>query len=129
MKRLVLLSLVLIGFAAVTAATPVQCSVLLTPNEAGASTDPSVAAPIGFYISSLTLSGTDEFAGYRNNNPIVSFGGMLSLSTVLATPLGAPTFCDVVTSGVSSGARSWAWAYLLERSRNCKLQTLTETRC
>ena len=37
MKRTVLLSLLLIGFAALATATPMQCSVFLTPNETAAS--------------------------------------------------------------------------------------------
>jgi hypothetical protein len=105
MKKLVLLSLVLIGLAALAAATPVQCSVLMTPNETGASTDLcTVTAPAGFYISSLTLTGMDDYAGYQNNNPVVSFSGTLSPSAALTTPLGAPTFCDVVTSGINGVA-------------------------
>ena len=103
MKTLVLLSLVLIGFAASAAASPVQCSVLLTPNETGASTDLcTVTAPAGFYISSLTLTGTDDYTGYQNNNPVVSFDGRLSPSAALAKPLGASTFCDVVTLDANS---------------------------
>jgi hypothetical protein len=103
MKTLVLLSLVLMGFAASAAATPVQCSVLLTPNETGASTDLcTVTAPVGFYINSITLTGTGDFTGYQNGNPVVSFEGTFSTSAVLTGPLGSPTFCDVVTSGTNS---------------------------
>jgi PEP-CTERM motif len=102
-KNLILLSLVSIGLAASAAATQVQCSVLLTPNESGASTDPcTVVAPVGFYISSLTLTGSDDYTGYQSNNPVVSFGGTLSPSAALTTPLVAPTFCNVVTSGTNS---------------------------
>ena len=103
MKKLLLISLVLIGIAGLASATPVQCSVLMSPNATGASTSLcTITAPGGFYISSLTLTGTDDYTGYQNGNPTVSFGGTLSPSVAITTPLSAPTFCNVVTNVTNS---------------------------
>jgi hypothetical protein len=103
MKKILFLSLLLIGLAAVASATPVTCSVLMAPNTTGASTTMcTVTAPTGFYISALTLTGSDDYTGYQSGNPTASFSGTLSLTPGFTTPLSSLTFCNVVTSGTNS---------------------------
>ena len=102
MKRLLFISLFLIGIAGLASATPVQCSILMSPGQTGASTSVcTVTAPGGSYISALTLTGTDDYTGYGSGTPTVSFVGNVSQTAGLDTPFTDPTFCDVVTVGTS----------------------------
>jgi hypothetical protein len=103
LKKLLFISLVLIGIASLASATPVTCAVLMSPNTGGGSTSVcTVTADAGFYISSLTLSGTDDYTGYQSGSPTVSFGGTISQTAGLDTPFTNPTFCNVITVGVNS---------------------------
>ena len=104
MKKLLLISLGLIGIAGLASATPVQCSVLMSPNNVtGASTSLcTITADSGFYISSLTLTGTDDYTGYGSGTPTVTFAGSLSQTGGLDTPFSVPTFCAVNTSGTNN---------------------------
>jgi hypothetical protein len=108
MKKLVLLSLVLIAVAGLASASAATCSVLMNPNTSGNNSSICTinVITLGDYISSLTLTGTDDYTGLQDplTSPIVSFTGTLSPSAALTTPFGAPTFCNVTTSGANSVA-------------------------
>jgi hypothetical protein len=97
LKKLLLLSLALIALAGLVSATPVTCAVLMFPNTSGnTGTTCTVNPDPGFFISSLTLTGTDDYTGLQSGSPVVTYSGNLSQSTIVFG-IG---FCDV-TSGVA----------------------------
>ena len=94
MKKLLLVSLLWVGLAGVAHATVVDCSVLMAANTSGSTGSTCTVAPDpGFFISTLTLTGTDDYTGYLSGNPVVSFGATLSQSSTLFSAL----FCNVTT--------------------------------
>src|SRR5579871_6504066 len=100
MKKLILLSLAAIGIASVASATPVNCEVLMAANTSGGSSNTCTVAPDpGDFISSLTLTGADDYTGYLTGNPVVAFSATLIQSSSI---FSAPTFCNATTSGVNS---------------------------
>jgi len=75
----------------------------MSPNTSGNSTSLcTVTAASGFYISALTLTGTDDYTGFGSGSPSVTFAGNVSQTGGLTTPFTDPTFCTVVTSGTNS---------------------------
>ena len=96
MKKLILLSLVLIALAGLAAATPVQCAVLMFPTTSGnTGSTCTFNAGFGNIITSLTLTATDDYTGFQNGNPVVSFSGTLNQTSPIYTSL---TFCNVTTT-------------------------------
>ena len=99
MKKLLLVSLFWIGLAGAANAAPVICSVLMLPNTTGnTGSTCMVNADPGFFISSLTLTGTDDYTGYQTgtgSNPTVSFAASLNQSTSVFTGV---TYCNVTTN-------------------------------
>src|SRR5271165_1991063 len=100
MKKLLLVSLLWIGLAGVAHANPATCFVLMLANTSGnTGTDCTVTPDPGFFISTLTLTGTDDYTGHLDGNPVVSFGATLDQTT---TVFSIPAFCDVTTSAGNS---------------------------
>jgi len=100
MKKLILLSLAAIGIASVASATPVNCEVLMAANTMGGSSNTCTVTPDpGDFISSLTLTGADDYTGFLTGNPVVAFSATLVQSSPV---FSAPTFCSATTSGVNS---------------------------
>jgi PEP-CTERM motif len=96
MKKLLLASLIWIGVAGVTHASPNDCFVLMGANTTGNSgTTCTVTADPGFFISDLTLTGSDDYTGYLDGTPVVTFNATLDQST---TVFSIPTFCAVLTN-------------------------------
>jgi hypothetical protein len=100
LKKLLLISLALVAIAAVAGATPVSCGVVMAPNSSTIllTSACTVNPDPGFYISSLTLTGFDSFAGGAGL-PIVDFTGTLSDSGGVFT---IPTFCPVSSDASSN---------------------------
>jgi hypothetical protein len=107
LKKFLLLSLAIAGIAGVAGATPVSCGVLMTPNSSNIliSATCTITPDAGFFISALTLTGTDDFTGGSGFNgtpgtgPIVDYSGVLSQSVAV---FGAPGFCEVTSTGNNS---------------------------
>lgn len=98
MKKIILLSLASFAIASVVSATPV-CQALMNPNTSGNSTTMcSVVADPGDFITSLTLTGTDDYTGLQSGTPMVTFTGTF----VQSSPVFAVTLCDVNTGGTGS---------------------------
>lgn len=99
MRKLLLASLIWIGMAGAVHATPTHCFVLMGENTTGNSgTTCTITADPGFFISSLTLTGTDDYTGYLDGSapfPVVNFEATLNQSTAV---FSIPTFCSVFTS-------------------------------
>jgi len=93
LKKLLLISLALVAIAGVAGATPVPCGVVILPNSSTilSSTACTVNPDPGFFISSLTLTGYDSFAG-GSGLPVVDFIGTLNDSAGVFT---IPNFCPV----------------------------------
>lgn len=97
MKKIILLSLASFAIASVVTATPV-CQALMNPNTSGNSTTLcSVTADPGQFITSLTLTGTDDYTG-ATGTPTVSFTGTF----VQSSPVFTITLCNVVSGGSGS---------------------------
>ena len=97
MKKLLLIGIFWAATAGLASATDVPCAVLMTPNTTGnTGSSCTVNADPGFYISSLTLTGTDDYTGDQSGDPFVDYGATLTQSSDVYDP---PTFCVVVTSG------------------------------
>lgn len=100
MKKLLLLSLLWIGLAGVAKATPIDCFVLMAANTSGnTGSTCTVTADPGFFISSLTLTGTDDYTGYLSGSPVVSYSATLNQSSAVFSP---PAFCNVTTALANS---------------------------
>lgn len=87
--------------ASITYTTP--CGLLMGPNNStgvNGQTCSATADP-GDYLTSMTISITDDYTGYQTGNPIVSYSGTLTDSASL---YGAPTFCNVGTGGSPLGS-------------------------
>jgi hypothetical protein len=98
MKKIILLSLASFAIASVVTANPV-CQAILNPNTSGGSTTLcSVTADPGDFITSLTLTGADDYTGLQSGTPLVTFTGTL----VQSSPVFAITLCNVSTSGGNS---------------------------
>lgn len=100
MKKLIFASLFLIAIAGLASATPVVCDVVMAPNSSNIvlSSSCTVNPDPGFYISSLTLTGYDSFAGGAAL-PIVDFTGSISQSDNI---FSIPDFCPVTSSGANN---------------------------
>ncbi len=86
MKKLFLISLFLIAVAGLASATPVTCAVLMVPNTTGnTGSTCSVTPDPGFFISSLTLTGMDDYTGLQTSTgpgvPIITYGATLTQSS------------------------------------------------
>jgi hypothetical protein len=103
MKKLLLASLIWIGVAGVTHASPKACFVLMAANSTGnnGTTTCTVTPDPGFFISDLTLTGTDDYTGYLDGSPVVSFNATLDQSTTI---FSIPTFCAVLTDASDNSA-------------------------
>ena len=84
--------------ASITYTSP--CAVLMFPNTTGntGSTCSATADP-GDYLTSVTITITDDYTGWQSGTPVVSYSATLLESTGLYS--GA-TFCNVTTSGSNS---------------------------
>ena len=103
MKKLFLISLFLIAIAGLASATPVTCAVLMVPNTTGnTGSTCSVTPDPGFYISSLTLTGMDDYTGLQTSTgpgvPVITYGATLTQSSSV---FGA-TYCNVTTGTTAS---------------------------
>ncbi len=96
-KKILVLSILLVALAGLASATPVQCGILMQANSSTTvfSSVCTVDPDPGFFISSLTLTGTDDYAGDLFGNPIVSYAATFSQSDPVFT---TPVFCAVTTS-------------------------------
>ena len=101
MKKLLLISLFLIALAGLAGATPVMCGILMTPNSSTTllSSTCTVNPDPGFFISSLTLTATDDYTGLQSGSPTVVYSATLSQS---AAVYSGATFCNVVTTNSNS---------------------------
>jgi hypothetical protein len=100
MKKLVLISLFLVGIVGLVNATPITCAVLMTGNTSGYTGSTCTVNPDpGFFISSLTLTGTDDYTGLQSGSPVVTYSGTLNQSSTVFTGL---TFCAVDTGTTGS---------------------------
>jgi hypothetical protein len=66
MKKFIVISAFLVGIAGVASAAPVMCAVLMEANLTGRTGSTCTVIPAGFYISSLTLTGIDDYCGLRS---------------------------------------------------------------
>lgn len=99
MKNLFVIALLCIGFAGVANATPISCAVLMYSNTSGnTGTTCTVNPDPGFFISALTLTGTDDYTGLEAGNPVVSFSATL----VQTVTLFSETYCNVSTGPTAS---------------------------
>jgi PEP-CTERM motif len=103
MKKFVLSSLFLVALAGTASAALISpCAVLMLPNSTGNTGSSCSATPdSGDFISSLTITITDDYTGYQSGNPVVSYSGTLNQSTNVfqTTPL---TLCSVSTTSSNS---------------------------
>ena len=100
MKKLILISVFLMGIAGVASSTPVICSVLMAANTNGNTGSTCTVTPdAGFYISSLTLTATDDYTGLQSGLPVVEYTGTLSQSSGVFTGI---IFCNVTSGGTGS---------------------------
>ncbi len=100
MKQVILISLFLVAIAGLASATPVFCSVLMNSDTSGSTGSTCTVVPDpGFYISTLTLTGTDDYTGLELGDPVVSYSGSLSQTTAV---FSTPVFCDVNTGLTAS---------------------------
>jgi hypothetical protein len=95
-----MMAAVMVGFAGLASATPVlvsPCGVLMNPNSTGnVGAICSVTPDAGDFISSVTITITDDYTGYQSGSPVVTYSGTLTQSSAVFT---APTFCNVTTGG------------------------------
>jgi len=99
-KKLILISLFLIGLAGLAGAAPIFCSVLMGSNTSGNSSSTCAITPDpGFFISSLTLTATDDYTGLQSGSPVVTYGATINESAAVFTGI---TFCTVTTGGSGS---------------------------
>jgi hypothetical protein len=96
MKKILVLSLLLVALAGLASATPVGCGILMKGNSSTTlvSSMCTVNPDPGFFISSLTLTGTDDYAGDLFGNPVVTYAATFSESGPVFM---APVFCNVTT--------------------------------
>jgi hypothetical protein len=103
------MAVALIGFSSQARAAIVlvqPCAVLMSPNTTGNTGGTcSATADAGDYLTSVTISLTDDYTGFQTGNPIVSFSGTLSESAALFTGF---TFCNVTTTSGNSNPCSAA---------------------
>jgi len=97
MKKLLLIVILWAATAGLASAFSVPCAVLMTPNTTGSAGSSCTVTPDpGFFISSLTLTGTDDYTGDQSGDPSVDYDATLTQSSDV---YDAPTFCIVDTSG------------------------------
>jgi hypothetical protein len=101
MKKLVLMSLFLIAFAGLASATLTSpCAVLMGANSSGSNGSTCSATPdAGDFISSLTITITDDYTGLQSGSPSVNYSATLTQSSAV---FSAPVFCTVTTGGTGS---------------------------
>jgi hypothetical protein len=94
MKKVLLMASIMTAMAGFAGAT--TCAVLMGANTSGNNGSTCTVNPDpGYYISSLTLTITDDYTGYQSGTPSVNYTGTLIQST---TEYTAATFCQVNTS-------------------------------
>lgn len=72
-----------------------MCAVLMPANTSGSTGSTCTVNPdAGFYISSLTLTATDDYSGLQSGNPVVQFGASLNQSSGVFSSI---VYCDVTT--------------------------------
>jgi hypothetical protein len=96
MKKLLVLSLLLVALASLASATPVMCGILMKGDSSAtvASSACTVNPDPGFFISSLTLAATDDYTGLLIGSPVVSYAATLIQSDPV---FAGAIFCDVGT--------------------------------
>jgi PEP-CTERM motif len=96
MKKILALFLFLVALASLAGASPVLCGILMKGDSSTTlfNTTCTVNPDPGFFISSLTLTATDDYTGDLFGSPDVSFSATLIQSAAVFT--GA-IFCDVTT--------------------------------
>ncbi|MGD0302996.1 MAG: hypothetical protein ABSE86_38495 [Bryobacteraceae bacterium] len=99
MKKLVFTALFLTGIAQLANASPIDCSILMSPNSSVIllTNTCTINPDPGFFISSLTLTAADDYTGLQSGSPVVSYDATLDQSAPVFTSI---EYCDV-TSGVS----------------------------
>jgi len=97
MKKTPVLALLLVALASLANASPVMCGILMKGDSSSTvvSSMCTVNPDPGFFISSLSLTGTDDYAGLLSGSPVVSYAATFSQSTPVFT---TPVFCDVTTA-------------------------------
>ncbi len=130
MKKLLWLSLILVAFTSLASATSVNCGNLFNGNKntnifsagqfvlGGAC---SIDAGAGNYITTLTLTGTDDYTGYSSGNPTVNFTALLDETTVIFG--GSETYCAVTTTGTNSNPCNTTPNPNIKVNANTALQT------
>lgn len=97
MKKVLLLASLMTAAAGLAGAS--TCAVLMNPNTTGNSSNTcSVTADSGYYLTSLTLTITDDYTGYQSGSPTVSYTGTLSNTSEFT----GVTFCNVGTTAQNS---------------------------
>jgi hypothetical protein len=96
MKKLLFTALFLTGIAQFASATPIDCGILMAPNSSTtfATTTCTVNPDPGFFISSLTLTATDDYTGFQSGSPDVMYAATLNQTAPVFTSV---TYCEVVT--------------------------------
>jgi hypothetical protein len=99
MKKLVLTALLLIGIAQLASASPIDCSILMSPNSSVTllTSTCTVNPDPGFFISTLTLTAADDYTGLQSGSPVVNYDATLNQTATVFTILD---YCDV-TTGIS----------------------------
>jgi hypothetical protein len=97
MKKIVVLSLFLIALAGMASATPVMCAVLMFSNTSGNTGSVcSVTPDPGFFISSLILTGSDDFTGLQSGSPSFVFSATLAQTS----PVFGAVYCGGLFSAL-----------------------------
>jgi hypothetical protein len=101
MKKIVLTALFLVSIAQLASAAPVDCSILMAPNSSTtyATSICTINPDPGFFISSLTLTGTDDYTGLQSGSPNVSYDATLSQTATVFTGVD---YCIVTTGTTGS---------------------------
>lgn len=85
--------------AGLVSASPIlvqPCAVLMFPNTTGnTGSTCSATADAGDYLTSVTITVTDDYTGWQTGNPVVSYSGNLTESSPLFSGI---TFCNVTTT-------------------------------
>jgi hypothetical protein len=108
MKKILLIALSLFVLAGLASATPIMCGGdLMSANTNGAIGPACTAvAPSGFFISSLTLTTTDDYTGFISGTPLVSYfitfaqnPGFPPINGIIPVYSTTPNGCAVGTAG------------------------------
>jgi hypothetical protein len=100
MKKLLLLTFALMALAGLASATPVMCAVLMFANTVGNTGNTCTVNPDpGFFISSLTLTATDDYTGLQSGSPVVTYSGSMNQSSAVYSSI---VFCNVTTGATGS---------------------------